>query len=128
MVLRKDETAAGQTYKYARITKVHVGSDGKVRAADIEYKVPGESKFRSTSRPIHKLVLVVLVEEQTMEEEGPGDQDECESTHQGSGAEVRNEEEYAGPECEEVSEEELQEPGSKEGQPAETEADVDASA
>jgi hypothetical protein len=42
--------------------------DGKVKAADIEYKVPGESKFRSTTRPIHKLVLVVPVEEQTMEE------------------------------------------------------------
>jgi hypothetical protein len=58
VVLRKDETAAGQTYKYARITKVQVGSDGKVRAADIEYKVPGDSKFRSTTRPIQKFCLV----------------------------------------------------------------------
>jgi hypothetical protein len=41
VVLKKDEMAAGQTYKYARVTKVHVGMDGKVRAADIEYKVPG---------------------------------------------------------------------------------------
>jgi hypothetical protein len=32
------------------------------------YKIPGESKFHVTTRPIHKLVLVVLVEEQTMEE------------------------------------------------------------
>ncbi len=68
IVLRKDETAAGQTYKYARIAKVHNGSDGKVRVADIEYKVPEESKFWSTTRPIHKLVLVVPEEEQTMEE------------------------------------------------------------
>jgi hypothetical protein len=36
----------------------------EVRAADIEYKLPGESVFRITTRPIHKLVLVVPVEEQ----------------------------------------------------------------
>jgi hypothetical protein len=35
-----------------------------VRAADVEYKLPGESVFRMTTRPIHKLVLVVIVEEQ----------------------------------------------------------------
>ncbi len=64
IVLRKDETAAGQTYKYAKVTKVHTSADGKVRAADIEYKLPGESVFRMTTRPIHKLVLVVPVEEQ----------------------------------------------------------------
>jgi hypothetical protein len=64
IVLRKDETAAGQTYKYAKVTRVHTSVDGKVRAADIEYKLPGESVFRMTTRPIHKLVLVVPVEEQ----------------------------------------------------------------
>jgi hypothetical protein len=37
VVFRKDETAAGQTYKYARIISVHVSSDGKVRSADVEY-------------------------------------------------------------------------------------------
>jgi hypothetical protein len=46
IVLRKDETAAGQTYKYAKVVKVHTSTDGKVRAADIEYKLPGESAFR----------------------------------------------------------------------------------
>ncbi len=64
VVLRKDETAAGQTYKYAKVIKVHVSSDDKVRAADIEYKLPGESALRTTTRPIHKLVLVIPVEEQ----------------------------------------------------------------
>jgi hypothetical protein len=64
IVLRKDETAAGQTYKYAKVIKVHASSDDKVRAADIEYKLPGESVFRTTTRPIHKLVLVIPVEEQ----------------------------------------------------------------
>jgi hypothetical protein len=45
IVLRKDETAAGQMYKYARVTKVHIGTYGKVRAADIEYK--SREKFGS---------------------------------------------------------------------------------
>jgi hypothetical protein len=31
VILRKDKTAAGQTYKHARIIGVHAGSDGKVR-------------------------------------------------------------------------------------------------
>ncbi len=66
IVLRKDETAAGQTYKYAKVIKVHTSADGRVRAADIEYKLPGESVFRTTTRPIHKLVLVVPVEEQAI--------------------------------------------------------------
>jgi hypothetical protein len=49
IVLRKDETAAGQTYKYAKVVKVHTSEDGKARAADIEYKLPGESVFRVTT-------------------------------------------------------------------------------
>jgi hypothetical protein len=75
IVLRKDETAAGQTYKYAKVVRVHTSADGKVRAADIEYKLPGESVFRTTTRPIHKLVLVVPAEEQAIagdREEGGG--------------------------------------------------------
>ncbi len=67
IVLRKDETAAGQTYKYAKVVKVHASTDDKVRASDVEYKLPGESVFRTTTRPIHKLVLVVPVEEQNLE-------------------------------------------------------------
>jgi hypothetical protein len=57
IVLRKDETAAGQTYKYARVIKVHVGTDGRVRSADIDYRLPGETRYRTTTRPIHKMVL-----------------------------------------------------------------------
>ncbi len=75
IVLRKDETAAGQTYKYAKVVKVHTSADGKVRAADIEYRLPGESVFRTTTRPIHKLILVVPAEEQAVagsQEEGEG--------------------------------------------------------
>ncbi len=34
--------------------------------ADIEYRLPGESVFRTTTRPIHKLILVVPAEEQAV--------------------------------------------------------------
>jgi hypothetical protein len=64
IVLRKDETAAGQTCKHARVVKVHVGMDGRVRSADIEYRLPGETVYRTTTRPIHKLVMIIPVEEQ----------------------------------------------------------------
>jgi hypothetical protein len=37
--------------------------------ADIEYMVPRKSKFRVTSRAIHKLVLMIPIEEQTMEDD-----------------------------------------------------------
>jgi hypothetical protein len=73
IVLRKDETAAGQTYKYAKVVKVHTSADGKVRAADIEYKLPGESTFRKTTRPIHKLVLIIPIEEQASATGKPGE-------------------------------------------------------
>jgi hypothetical protein len=73
IVLRKDETAAGQTYKYAKAVKVHTSTDGKVRAADIEYKLPGESTFRKTRRPIHKLVLIIPIEEQASAAGKPGE-------------------------------------------------------
>jgi hypothetical protein len=66
---------------------VHLGTDGKVRAADVQYKVPGESKFRVSTRPIHKLVLVVPVEEQMMEEaEEQADQENEEEEQVEAGA------------------------------------------
>jgi hypothetical protein len=85
VVLRKDETASGQTYKYAQIMGVHVRVNGKVRLADVEYKIPGETKFRVTMRLMHKLVLVVPVEEQTMDKgELPGGEGETHRGGQGS--------------------------------------------
>ncbi len=51
-VLQKDETEAGQAYKYTRVVKVDEGTGGKVRLADEEYKVLGESRFRMSTRPI----------------------------------------------------------------------------
>ncbi len=38
-----------------------------MRSADIEYRLPGETKYRTTSWPIHKMVLIIPVEEQTKE-------------------------------------------------------------
>jgi hypothetical protein len=95
VVLGKDETVAGQTYKCARVTKVHVGMDGKVRAADIECKVPGETEFRSTTRPIHKLVVIVPVEEQIIEKEERGmDQGpELGDNYEGERGEAKHQEE-----------------------------------
>jgi hypothetical protein len=127
VVLRKDETAAGQTYKNARITKVHEGSDGKVRAEDIEYKVPGESRFRSTTRPIHKLVLIVPVEEQTIEEEEgrPDDQDEEESVDQWPGMGEGDGVEHDKTEHKEEDEMELPKLEEERGQTVETESGED---
>jgi hypothetical protein len=109
IVLRKDETAAGQTYKYAKVVKVHTSMDGKVRAADIEYKLPGESVFRMTTRPIHKLVLIIPIEEQVSAVGG------AEETKAASLAEKAPEYAEVGPEA--ASQEET---GAKEeGSPAE---------
>jgi hypothetical protein len=42
IVLRKNQMAAGQTYKYALVVRVHEEEDGKARSSDEEYKIPGE--------------------------------------------------------------------------------------
>jgi hypothetical protein len=68
IILRNDETVVGQKYKHARVVKFHEGMDGKARLADVEYNMPGESKFRMSTRPIHKLVVVIPGKEQTMED------------------------------------------------------------
>ncbi len=41
-----------------------------MRAGDVEYKIPGEVQFCVTTRPIHKLVLIIPVEEQMTEKSG----------------------------------------------------------
>ncbi len=57
IILRKDATAADQSDKYVRVIKEHEGTDSWVRSADVEYKVPGKSKFRSSTRPFTSLCL-----------------------------------------------------------------------
>jgi hypothetical protein len=105
-VLRKDETAAGQTYKYARVIKVHVGMDGRVRVADIEYRLPGETRYRTTTRPIHKMVLIIPVEEQIV----GGSEEEAKAT----GPETRNPEAMNGNEAQKAKEDKP--PGHKRSQ------------
>jgi hypothetical protein len=51
------------------VIKVQTDLDCKVWLADVEYKIPRESKFRTTTRPIHKLVVIIPVEEQTFKED-----------------------------------------------------------
>ncbi len=56
VVLSRDETAAGQSRKYAQVLKVHTGTDGMICSANLEYKLPGENKFRVTNQPIRILM------------------------------------------------------------------------
>jgi hypothetical protein len=63
-VLMKDETAAGNTYKLARVTEVFRDEkDGKNRKVSVAYKNVTEKVFRVSTRPIHKIVLVVPAED-----------------------------------------------------------------
>jgi Family of unknown function (DUF5641) len=60
VVLLKDETAASNTYKLARLTEVFRDEkDGRVRKVSVASKYVNEKVFRVSTRPIHKIVLVV---------------------------------------------------------------------
>jgi hypothetical protein len=64
VVLLKDETAAGDTYKLARVVEVFRNlQDGRVRQVTVAYKNFNEKSFRTSTRPIHKIVLVVPAED-----------------------------------------------------------------
>jgi hypothetical protein len=42
----------------------------RYRSDDIKFKLPvGQDKFQVTTRPIHKLIMVILTEEQTLADE-----------------------------------------------------------
>jgi hypothetical protein len=62
VVLLKDKTAAGNTYKLARVVEVFRDErderDGKVRKLSVAYKNINKNVFRTSTRPIHKIVLV----------------------------------------------------------------------
>jgi hypothetical protein len=45
MVLRRDETAARQTHKYAHVIRVHNRTDRMVRSGDTEYNYPERRSF-----------------------------------------------------------------------------------
>ena len=64
VVLLKEETAASTSYKIARVVEVFTSrQDELVRKVAVAYKNPGEANFRKSIRPVHKLVLLVPVEE-----------------------------------------------------------------
>lgn len=69
VVLLKDETRAYESYRLAKVDMVHPSAaDGRVRRVRVAYKNPGEKDYRYSERPVHKLVLIVPMEEQ---EAGP---------------------------------------------------------
>jgi len=64
VVLLKDETNASSSYRIAKISEVlPTTQDDKIRKVVVVYKNPNEKDFRRSTRPIHKLVLVVPVED-----------------------------------------------------------------
>ena len=69
IVLLKQETAAAATYRLGLIGETYPSlSDGKVRRVLVKYKNPGEKGYRVSERHANKLVLVVPVNEQSINE------------------------------------------------------------
>ena len=52
-------------YRLGRVKEVKVGSDSLVRTIVLEYKLPNETKFRTVSRPIQGVSVIVPIEEQS---------------------------------------------------------------
>jgi hypothetical protein len=64
VVLLKDETATTCTYKLARVSEVIPDErEGKIRKVVVAYKNFNERVFRQSTRPIHKIVLIVPAED-----------------------------------------------------------------
>jgi hypothetical protein len=63
VVLMKEESMVSNDYRLGRVVEVFKGEDGHVRRAIITYRNPNEVAFRTTERPIHKLILVVPVDQ-----------------------------------------------------------------
>jgi len=62
LVLIKNESAAGVDYQRGRVKQTFKGEDGHVRSAEVEYRNVSEKVFRTTTRPIQKLVVLVPVD------------------------------------------------------------------
>jgi hypothetical protein len=64
VVLLKNETAAGNTYKLERVVEVFRDErDGKVRKVSVAYKNVNKEVFRTSTSHIHKIMLVVPAED-----------------------------------------------------------------
>ena len=62
LILYRKETRA--TYRMGRVQEVKRGTDGLVRTVVLKYKLPSEKVFRTVSRPIHGICVIVPIEEQ----------------------------------------------------------------
>ena len=69
------------TYRLGRVTEVEKGEDGLVRKAVLKYKLSGEKNFRTVSRPIHGIAVIVPVEEQDGESEKDNIKQNTDTTH-----------------------------------------------
>ena len=63
------------TYRLGRVIEVQKGDDGLVRKVTLQYRLPGEKKSRTVSRPIHGIAVIVPTEEQKDEENEGHDED-----------------------------------------------------
>ena len=78
------------TYRLGRVTEVEKGEDGLVRKAVLKYKLSGEKNFRTVSRPIHGIAVIVPVEEQKEENENETKDKSLKDNHVNVAAKVCN--------------------------------------
>ena len=67
LIRYKNETRA--TYRMGRVQEVRKGTDGHVRSVVLQYKLAHEKTFRTVSRPIHGICVIVPIEEQSQSAE-----------------------------------------------------------
>ena len=59
------------TYRLGRVVDMKIGTDGLVRSVILQYKLPNETKFRTVSRPIQGISVIVPIEEHDLSESSP---------------------------------------------------------
>ena len=65
VVLLRDESASPGDYKLGQVSGVKLGEDGHVRSVTVRYvKNVKDGTHGYVSRPVHKLVVILPVEEQ----------------------------------------------------------------
>ena len=70
IVLLKQETPAAATYRLGLVGEVYPSlSDGKVRRVLVKYKNPGEKGYWVSEWHANKLVIIVPVDEQSINED-----------------------------------------------------------
>ena len=63
LIKHRKETCS--MYRLGKVKEVKVESDSLVRTVVLEYKLPNETKFRTVSRPIQGVSVIVPIEEQS---------------------------------------------------------------